>query len=224
VKDFFGESLGGSPDKSALGNVLSTWKIEQKKSSKFLFAAIAVIGGLLITFFMYFDHLVPFLKKIPSIVIYGLIFLLSPLLNFFTGKSKDQDWTLYENGYTVLYRGKSGGGQEKIGFWRDFTSCTYDKNGVKLVSQNPFKKGIKIRTKGNVTEVYSIARERISMAVAQKLDKAVKVPSRPNTPEQRKLHRAEMKTQRAHQADKDAWKQNYGFSSEPKGKRNSGLG
>lgn len=224
MKDFLTESFGGGPDKSTLGNSITTWKITQKKSKKILFAAIAVIGGLLITFMLYFDHLVPFLKKIPSIVIYGLIFLLSPLLNLLTGKSKDQTWTLYENGYSVLYEGKGGGGQEKIGFWHDYTSCTYDDSGVKLVSANPFSKGLKIRTKGNVTEVYSIARERISMASAHKLDKAIKAPTRPNTPEQRRLRRAEEKAQRSHRADKDVWQKNFGIPTEFKGKRNSGLG
>ena len=46
MKDFLTESFGGGPDKSALGNSITTWKITQKKSKKFLFAAIAVIGGL----------------------------------------------------------------------------------------------------------------------------------------------------------------------------------
>ncbi len=61
------------------------------------------------------------------------------------------------------------------------------------------------------------------MAVAHKLDKAVKAPTRPNTPEQRRLRRAEAKAERAHKADKDVWKQNFGFPTEFKGKRNSGL-
>ena len=207
------ESFGGKIDKSTLGNVISTWKYTQKKSSKFIFTAIAVIGGLLITFVYFFDNLLPFLKHIPSIAIYGLIFLLSPLLKYFTGKSKDQIWTLHENGFTVLYEGKNGGGEERIGNWRDYSSCSYDSSGVKLISNNLFRKGMKIPTIGNVTEIYAIARERISMASAEKLDKAVKVPGRPKTKEQRQLHKAEKRTRREHQTEVDTWKQMFGPSS-----------
>jgi hypothetical protein len=207
------ESFGSKADKSTLGNVISTWKYSAKKSSKFLFTAITVIGGLLITFIYYFDHLLPFLKNIPSIVIYGLVFLISPLLKYFTGKGKNQIWTLYEHGYSVLYEGKTGGGEERFGFWRDYTTCSYDSSGVKLISGNPLKKSLKIPTIGNVTEVYSIARERISMASAEKLDKAVKVPGRPRTKEQRQLLKAEMRTHKVHQAERDTWKNKFGHSS-----------
>lgn len=207
------ESFGGKADKSTLGNVISTWKYTQKKSSKFLFAAITVLGGLLITFIYYFDHLLPFLKNIPSLAIYGLVFLISPLLKYFTGKSKDQTWTLHELGYTVVYESKTGGGDERIGFWRNYSNCTYDSSGVKLISNNPLKKGIKIPTVGNVTEVYAIARERISIASAERLDKTMTIPGKPNTREQRQIQKAEMRTIKEHQAEIDTWKQLFRPSS-----------
>lgn len=194
-----------SANKSLLGNVISTWKYKPPKSNKFLFTAIAVLGGLLITAFYYFEHLIPFLKRIPGYLIYLLIFLISPFLKYITGKSKDQMWTIYENGYSVVYETQAGSGEEVIGYWRDFATCTYDSSGVKLIPHSMLRRAVKIPTIGNVTEVYAIARERISMANAQRLEKAVRAPERPNTREQRQLQRAERKAHQKHQREINIW-------------------
>jgi len=185
-----------SAGKAALGNSVISWIFKPPKSNKFLYAFLAVMGGLIISLILYFDQLVPYLKRIPALAIYGLIFLLSPLLKYFSSLGRDQRWTLYENGYSVQMSGR-GGTEERIGHWHDYDSCTYDKKGVRLVSNNPMRKSIRLPAIVNIMEIYSICRERISLAKAIKLDKSSSAPPPPRTREQRQLARAERKSRPA---------------------------
>ena len=210
MKDLLEKSLGMQIDKNLLGNTLTSWRYVPKKSNKFLYAALSVLGGLVIALAVYGPELIPWLKKIPTIAIYALFFLISPILKYFSSLGKDQIWTLYEHGYSVLYVGKEGAGEERIGWWRDFTSATYDAEGVRLIPRNPFKKTVRIPARGNVTEIYSIARERISMAQAERIEQSVRAPARPKTREQRSLRKSEQREQRQQQAWGDSWSRFFG--------------
>jgi len=185
--------MGVNDDRANLGTVITSWRYKPQKSNKFLYAALGVIGAFIIFTVMYGPQLLPWLKSIPTIVIYAVLFLISPLLKLLSIRGRDQDWALYEHGYIVVYIGKNNEREERIGFWRNFRSCTYDSKGVKLIPAVPFQKAVRINAPRNVMEIYSICRERISMAQAESLETAVRVPGRPNTREQRQLSRAERK-------------------------------
>ena len=178
-------------DKMSLGSVITSWTYKPPKSNKFLFAALGVIGALLVFTIFYGEQFLPWIKKIPSIFIYIAIFMLSPLLKLLGSMGRDQHWTLHEDGFSVLIMGKNNERQEQFGYWHDYKNCTYQKNVVKLVPAGPFKKGVRIITTANVMEVYSICRERISMAQAVRLEKSVIKPKPPKTREQEKLKRME---------------------------------
>jgi len=216
VKDLFAQAEGTSLDKSELGNIITSWNYKPPKSNKFLFSVLGVIGALVVFAMIYGGNVLPWIKRIPSILIYALIFLISPLLKYFTGFGKDQFWTLYEHGYSVRYEGKNGTGEERIGWWRDFSGCNYDSQGVKLIPASPLRKAVRMNTTTNVTEVYSIARERISMTRAQVLEKSVPAPARPRTKEQRHIQKIERRTRQEHSANNDVWKSFFGGDfSEP---------
>lgn len=210
MKDMLSQTMGDQLDKSSLGKVISSWNYKPPKSNKFLYSVLGVIGAFIIFAVVYGENILPWLKHIPSILIYALIFLLSPLLKYFAGFGKDQFWTLYENGYSVRYEGKNGAGEEKIGWWKDYSGCSYDSKGVKLIPLSPFRKAVRMKTTANVTEVYSVARERISMTRAHVLEKSIPAPARPRTKEQRHIQKIERRTRQEHSENVDVWKSLFG--------------
>ena len=180
-------------DKSGLGSVISSWIYKPPKSNKFLYAALGVIAALAMFITYYGDHLLPWIKHIPSFMFYVAIFMLSPLIKYLGTLGKDEVWTLYEHGYVMARQEKGATRDERMGFWKDFSGCNYDRKGVTLIPAIPLRPRMRIKASYNVMEVYSIARDRISTAHAQTVSQSVQPPARPNTWEQRQLHRAERK-------------------------------
>jgi hypothetical protein len=180
-------------DKSALGPSITSWVYKPARSDKFWISAAGVIAALVFFTLQWGDQILPWLKHIPSSMFYIAIFILSPLMKYVTSMGKDEVWTLYENGYTMARQDKGSLQDERIGYWKDFSGCTYDSKGVKLISANPMRPGTRIKARANLMEVYPIARERIAIAHAQKVSQSVQTPSVPNTREQRYLQRAHQK-------------------------------
>ncbi len=176
-----------------LGKMLTSWIYKPPKSNKFLYYILGVLGALVIFMVYWGKDLLPWIKKIPSMLIYAVVFLITPLVNLLKGMGKDEEWTLYENGFVVVKKQNNTAVSQRVGHWRDYSRCSYDKKGVKLYSDVPVQPALRIHVAMNKMEIYAICRERISMAAAQKLDKAVKPPERPKTREQRQLKHAEKK-------------------------------
>ncbi|MBN2000403.1 hypothetical protein JW935_22830 [candidate division KSB1 bacterium] len=176
-----------------LGKIITSWIYKPPKSNKFLYYVLGVLGALVIFTIYWGEDLLPWIKKIPSMLIYVAIFLFTPLVKLLKGMGKDEEWTLYENGFVAIKKQNNAAVSQRIGHWRDFTRCSYDKKGVKLQTDMPFQPALRVPVSMNTMEIYSICRERISLAAAHKLDKAVKPPERPKTQEQQRLRRAENK-------------------------------
>jgi hypothetical protein len=187
-------------DKSSLGKTISSWVYKPAKSDKFWLAAVGLVVALVVFTINWGDKLLPWIKHIPSFLFYVAIFLLSPLIKYLSTVGKDEVWTLYENGYSMAKQEKGALQDVRMGYWKDYSGCTYDHKGVKLIPAAPMRPGVRIKASYNVMEVYSIARDRISAAHAEKINQSVQPPARPNTWEQRQLQRAEQKY--GHQAKK----------------------
>ena len=181
--------------KDLLGSSITSWLYKPSRSNKFLFAALAVIGALVIFTIFYGEQLLPkWVKNLPQIFMYIALFLLSPLLKYLKAMGGDQEWTLYEKGFVVATIGKGHERAERIGFWKDYSGCSYSGAVIRLFSKSAAKRSARIPTTGNVMEVYSLCRERISMAQALELDKASRAPGKPKSKEQQRLDRMEEKS------------------------------
>jgi hypothetical protein len=175
-----------------LGKTIISWVYTPRKSNKFLYAAAGVVLGLIVAVILYGEELLPWLKKVPSILIYLVLVGLSPLLKELSGRRKSQEWILAANGFAVKMFDKGKASQvSRAGYWPDYKSCRYDKKGVKLLPLIPLRPSVRIYASNNIMEVYSICRERISMAQAVRLDKSSTTSVRPNTREQRQIERVE---------------------------------
>jgi hypothetical protein len=207
MNELFTKTPATALDKSSLGTTISSWVYKPAKSDKFWFAALGVIGALAVFVIYWGDKLLPWIKHIPSFLFYVAIFLLSPLIKYLSTMGKDEVWTLYEHGYSMAKQEKGSLQDERMGFWKDFSGCSYDSKGVKLIPAMPMRPGVRIRASFNVMEVYTIARDRISSAHAQMLNQSVQPPARPKTWEQRQLHRAEQKYRHTPQKRSGFWDQ-----------------
>lgn len=184
--------VSAGKDRATLGKTLMSWVHKPKVSPTWILLAVGVIGALVLFLIMYGERLLPWLDNIPDVAYYVLFLLLGPALNFIKSIGKDQEWTLYERGFSVRYMNKGQGtGDEKFGYWGDYKSCTYDSSGVKLISDSPVKKNLKMHVPVNVMEVYSICRERISVAQSEKLHSGREAPSAPKTAEQKRMSKLE---------------------------------
>lgn len=184
--------MNGRDNNLRLGETITSWVYTPRKSNKFLYATAGVILGLVVAVILYGEDLLPWLKKVPSMFIYLVLVGLSPLLKELSGRRKSQEWILGADGFAVkiLDKGKASV-VSKAGYWPDYKSCQYDKKGVKLLPRISLRPSVRIYASNNIMEVYSICRERISMAQAVRLDKSSTSPVRPNTREQRQIDRAE---------------------------------
>ncbi len=189
-----------------LGSVITSWLYKPKKSKKFLFYILGLLVSIAVFLFFYGEQLLPWIKKIPAIVLYLLFFIITPVIKFFSSKSMDQQWVLYTKGFVVQYISNRGDQSQKTGFWSDFTRCTYDKNYVILEPQSRFQKKIKIPTNLNLMEIYAICRERTSIAQAEKLDKSVRAPEFSNTKIQRHLMKKQQSNQSSFKTPNFNWK------------------
>ncbi len=179
-------------DHSSYGRVLISWIYKPKKSRQFIFYLLGLIAALGIFAVMYGEQFLPWLKKIPETLIYVIFLALGPLLNLLRSFGKTQEWTLFEHGYSVRYsnEGKTSG-EEKHESWEDYKSCTYDADSVTLIPVQTLKRRVKMHAAMNAMEIYSICRERISIAQARVLHRPTRTPSTPNTPERRRMAKME---------------------------------
>lgn len=159
-------------EKPNLGTSLISWIYKQPRSNKFVYAALAVIAGLVIALSVYGQELLPWLKKIPPIAIYLLIFLLSPLVKFLSNLGKDREYQLFTKGFAIINIGRGGDRSEQFSLWQDYSGCTFQNNQVILQPRTAYRSKIRLFTNNNVMEVYSICRERISIAHAEKVSQS----------------------------------------------------
>jgi hypothetical protein len=195
MQNFLQQSLNKEENNRSLGTSLYSWMYKQEKSSKWIFALLSILAVAVFFAYSYLDQILPFLKKIPALAVYAIIMALGWILQNFQKKGKDQEWTIYENGYKVTYLSKTGQGESRVGYWHDFKTCSYSEDSVKLISAQPLKGNVKMPVRTNVMEVYSICREYISIAHSKKLYDSAPVIQRPNTREQRHLMRKQQEDQ-----------------------------
>lgn len=183
-------------DMSSLGNSMTSWIYRSKRSSSFTVYIIGLLGAVVIFMLLYGRHFVPLLKRIPDGAVYVFIFIIGPALNVLKALGKDRQYTLYENGFTVLSLSKgAAAGENKVGYWGDYAACSYNSNSVTLFSTGVLKRKNRLMVASNVSSVYSICRERISLAQAKKLHTSNPAPSAPDTDVQRRLKSFEKQTQ-----------------------------
>jgi hypothetical protein len=188
--------MSGNRDTNSLGNSMTSWVYRSKRSSSFTAYVIGLLGAAVIFVFLYGRHLVPLLRRIPDGAVYVFIFIVGPALNLLKSLGKDRQYALFENGFTVLILSKgAAAGETKVGYWADYSGCNYNSDSVTLFSNGVLKKKIRLMVNSNVPAVYSICRERISLAQAKKLHASNPAPSTPNTPEQRRLKSFEKQSQ-----------------------------
>ncbi|HPG40637.1 MAG TPA: hypothetical protein PLP19_16085 [bacterium] len=177
-----------------LGSFITSWKYSPPRSNKFLFSAIGVIGALIVFGIYYGEQFLPWIKKVPATLIYIALFMLSPILKYISGMGKDQDWTLFRNGYKqrILQKGKVL--EEKTGWWKDYRTCSYDEKSVRLYPRSSLQRSVRIFAPHNKIEVYSICREQITLAQVKEIESDQR---RHNiTPQQRYLQRIEQRKAR----------------------------
>jgi hypothetical protein len=177
------------------GRQLASWVYKPQKSNKFVFYILGLLGALAIFIFTYGKSLAPWLDKIPDYAVYLIFLVFGPAAKFFRSMGKDQEWTLYEHGFVVRYIDKNKGGSASTsGDWQDYKSATYTTDLVVLIPSSPARKKIKVHVAQNVMEIYSLCRERISIAQTAKLQNLMRRPTTPNTPEQRRVARMQHRT------------------------------
>ncbi len=170
MKDFLNKTTGPQERKSALGAEITSWVYKPPKSNRFLFAALGVAGAFIIFMLYYGEQVLPWIKQLPPVLIYIVLFLLSPLLKYLSSLGREQEWSLYSQGYLLRLRGKNNQREERIGWWHDFLSCTYDSKGVLLIAKNPMRRNVRVNATHNAMEIYTICRERISMIHAERVE------------------------------------------------------
>ncbi|MBN1543021.1 hypothetical protein JW992_12845 [candidate division KSB1 bacterium] len=169
--------LGEQGGKPNLGSEIVSWIYKPVRSNSVLFSILAVILTAAIFLWPMVRDFLPFLQEIPAIFLYLLVLIGAPLLKRLTNKGKNQEWFLFERGYRVRYLAREGASEEKYGLWHTFKTCTYDAKGIKLIPENSLASAVRIPVQLNVMGIYTIVRERISMAHADELDKASPAPT-----------------------------------------------
>lgn len=179
MKNFLNKTTSPPDRKSALGTEITSWVYRPPKSNRFLLAALGVVGTFILFMMYYGEQVLPWIKKLPSVLIYIVLFMLSPLLKYLSNLGREQEWALYSQGYLLRLRGKNNQREERIGWWRDFASCSYDNKGVLLISKSPMRRNVRLSASHNVMEVYAICRERISMIHTETVERLGKTPLAP---------------------------------------------
>lgn len=168
------KSIPMRDNKTALGSEITSWLYKPPKSNRFLYATLGVLASLVLFMIYYGQQVLPWIKRIPAVVLYLLIFLISPVLKYLSGLGREEEWVLYGEGYLVRIRGKNNQREERYGWWRDYSSCSYDARGVILVPRNALRRNVRVFANRNTMEIYSICRERISVIHAQEIEASAK--------------------------------------------------
>jgi len=179
-----------------LGSFITSWKYSPSRSNKFLFSALGVIGALVVFGIYYGEQILPWIKNIPAALIYILLFLLSPILKYIGGLGKDQEWTLFRNGYKLRVLQKNKALEERIGWWKDYRTCNYDDKSVRLFPKSSLQRSVRIFAPHNKIEVYSICREQITLAQVKVIETSQHRGRHNLTPQQRYLQNIEQRKAR----------------------------
>ncbi|MDZ7722509.1 MAG: hypothetical protein U5R06_06755 [candidate division KSB1 bacterium] len=198
----FQASQNQKDSRNSLGKSIKTWVYTPKTSNRFLFYLIGLLLLAVVFVIRYGEDYLPMIKKIPSIVLYAIPLVIGPAVNYFRTRGKAQEWTLYEHGYIMKFiKNNEYTGEQISGYWKDFSRCNYDEKGVKLISSGPGRKNLRVKAERNVMEIFSICRERIGIAEAERLSHSSKAPGAPDTPEQRRVAKMEQRHRHAHKRD-----------------------
>ena len=184
-----------------LGKELQSRVYKPQKSNKFLYYILGLLFAGIIFLFTYGSHLLPLLRKVPDYAVYVIFLLFGPAVNFMRSMGKDREYVLFENGFIIRYFDKNKTAKnEQVGYWRDYKSADYNGEQVTLIPSGSVRRKIKIKAAQNVMQVYSLCRERISIAQAENLQMLMRRPKTPNTPEQRRAARMERQAQHRRRA------------------------
>jgi hypothetical protein len=144
-----------------LGRALNSWAYSPPKSKKALGFFFAIIGGLIIAVLAYGHHLIPWLRKLSSVVQTLSLLLLAPLFAYLMKWQKDQVYTLFERGLLVQQKDKKSTDRGQFALWKEIEGCSYSEHGVRLLPKNRLRRSLFLCCGGNRMEVYSLCRERI---------------------------------------------------------------
>lgn len=178
-------AVQSTADEKSLGRQLTSWVYQAERSRTFLAYVIGLLGAAVIFFLSYGRHLLPTTGKITEILIYVIVFGISPLVNLLKGVGKDRQYELYENGFVISVLNKAKVESSTIGFWRDYRTCYYRPHAVILIGENRLVRK-KLLVSRNVAAVYSICREQINTAQINRL-KNQRIIEAPDSAEQRRL-------------------------------------
>jgi len=187
VKNFSNKTTTPPDRKTALGTEIKSWVYKPPKSNKFLYATLGVLGTFVLFMIYYGEQVLPWIKRLPPVLIYIVLFMLSPLLKYLSTLGREQEWALYSQGYLLRLRSKNNQREERIGWWRDFASCTYDSKGVLLISRSPMRRNVRVAAAHNVMEVYTICRERISRIHAETVERSGRTPRAPQSAKTKRI-------------------------------------
>ena len=180
--------ISAKTDAPELGKSLTSWVYRSKRSSSFAGYFLGLVAALVIFLMLYGRQFIPLLDKIPDMLLYVLIFAAGPMINLIKGLGKDRLYDLYENGFTITPMSKgSPSGDVRVGYWSSYSGCTYTSNAVILTSAGTLKGRTRLMVNANVVAIYSLCRERISIAQVKRVTSMNPMPTTPNTAEQRKL-------------------------------------
>jgi len=179
-----------------LGKELQSWVYRSQKSNKFLYYIGGLVFAGILFLFTYGRQFLPWIKKAPDYAIYIIFLLFGPALNLMRSMGKDREYTLFENGFVIRFFDKNKSAKnEQIGFWRDYKGADYNGEQVTLIPSSSARRKVKIKAAQNVMQVFSLCRERISIAQTENLQMLMRRPKTPNTPEQRRAARMQRQSQ-----------------------------
>lgn len=192
-----------------LGKELQSWMYMPQKSNKFLYYILGFVFATVIFLFTYGSHLVPWLKKVPDYAVYIIFLLFGPAVNLMRSMGKNREYSLFENGFIIRYvdKNKNNKKNEQVGYWRDYKSADYSGDQVTLIPSASIRRKIKLKATQNVMQIFSLCRERISIAQTENLQLLMRRPTTPNTPEQRRA--ARMEQQSRHRPRAYSWPKSF---------------
>ncbi len=180
-----------SEKNNQLGAVITSWRYSPQRSKKFLYYILGLTGGLAVFLMYYGQDLLPLLKEIPEYFLYFFVFLISPFIKFFKTNRGDQEWALYDKGYSLVVMEDDKIVNTITGYWQDYSTCNYKEKQVILVPANKAKRVIKMNTPNNTRDVYMVCREMISMAWEESTVKQIQDQHIVKSPQQKHLEKYE---------------------------------
>ncbi len=179
-----------------MGKLLMSWVYRAERSRSFIAYLVGLVGAAAIFIIFYARHFVPWLNKVPDMLLYLFVFTIGPLLNVIKMIGRDRRYELYENGFIAVPVAKEKPvGEAKVGYWHDYASCSYTAKSVVLSPDSPWKGKAVLRLNANAAAVYAVCREQINLAQTKRLTSMSRKIEAPDTYEQRKLKSYEKRSQ-----------------------------